>query len=118
MLPKKGRILPKDPGAYALAIAQALNQRLGDTHQGIKIAMRWTGAAERTVKNWFAGVSGPSGEHLISLLRHSDEVLEVILILAGRERSIASKKLIDARHKLGEVLALVQSLTDDNGAEF
>jgi hypothetical protein len=35
------------------AIAAALVQELGTTHhQAAKTAMRWTGAHERTVKNW------------------------------------------------------------------
>jgi hypothetical protein len=46
--------------------------------------MRWTGASERTVKYWFAGERGPSGDHLIALARHSDAVLYVVLALAGR----------------------------------
>jgi hypothetical protein len=59
MLPKKGKTFPggTDRGPYASAIAQALQRGLGDTHRAIKIVMRWTGAAERTVKNWFAGVN-------------------------------------------------------------
>ena len=50
----------------------------------IKMAMRWTGASERTVKYWLAGERGPSGDHLIALARHSDAVLFVLLALAGR----------------------------------
>jgi hypothetical protein len=46
--------------------------------------MRWTGASERSVKYWFAGERGPSGEHLLSLARHSDAVLIVLLALADR----------------------------------
>ncbi|MDX8401414.1 MAG: hypothetical protein R8K47_02150 [Mariprofundaceae bacterium] len=56
----------------------------GGTHRTIKMAMRWTGASERTVKYWFAGERGPSGDHLISLARHSGAVLCIILALAGR----------------------------------
>ena len=46
--------------------------------------MRWTGASERTVKYWFAGERGPSGEHLILLARHSDAIVLVLLALAER----------------------------------
>lgn len=45
--------------------------------------MHWTGATERTVKYWFSGERGPSGDHLIALARHSDAVLYVVA-LAGR----------------------------------
>jgi hypothetical protein len=73
--------------------------------------MRWTGASERTVKNWFAGTSGPSGEHLVALLRHSDTVLEAVLHLAGREQAVAAKKLLDLRDTLVEMLDLITDLT-------
>lgn len=53
-------------------------------HRAIKTAMRWTGASERTVKYWFAGERGPSGEHLILLTRHSDAIVLVLLALAER----------------------------------
>ena len=117
MLPKKGKILPKRDGRpdpelrYAAAVAAALREDLGDTHRAIKSAMRWTGASERTVKNWFAGTSGPSGEHLVALLRHSDTVLEAVLHLAGREQAVAAKKLLDARDTLVEMLDLITDLT-------
>jgi hypothetical protein len=48
------------------------------------MAMRWTGASERTVKYWFSGERGPSGDHLIALARHSDAALCGVLALAGR----------------------------------
>ena len=65
-------------------IAMALHEELDDTHRAIKTAMRRTGAGERTVKYWFSGERGPSGDHLIALVRHSDAVLYVLLALAGR----------------------------------
>ena len=58
MLPKKGKGFPKRDGkggggvSYAEAIATALRRQLGDTHQAVKTVMRWTGAGERTAKNW------------------------------------------------------------------
>ncbi len=114
MLRETGRVFPdpKSLGPYAKVMAQALNLGLGDTHRAVKTVMRWTGAGERTVKNWFAGVSGPNGEHLIGLIRHSDEVLEVLLLLTGREQTIAAKKVLEARDKLAEILALLQALVD------
>lgn len=90
---KMGTIVPKmgtfvhlvaEPTDYRTAMAMALHEELGKTHRAIKMAMRWTGASERTVKYWFAGERGPSGEHLIALSRHSDAVLYVFLALAGR----------------------------------
>nr|WP_281721283.1 hypothetical protein [Nitrosomonas nitrosa] len=73
--------------------------------------MRWTGAHERTVKNWFSGENGPSGAHLIVLAGNSDEVLEAFLALTGHNGVFAGKKLIDARDKVAEMLELINSLT-------
>lgn len=86
VVPKMGTVLHVDgiPGDYRAAIALALHAELGSTHRAIKTAMRWTGASERTVKYWFAGERGPSGEHLISLARHSDAIVLVLLALAER----------------------------------
>ena len=76
--------LVEDPTDYRTAVALALHEELGETHRAIKMARRWTGASERTVKYWFSGERGPRGEHLIALMRHSDAVLYVVLALAGR----------------------------------
>ncbi len=65
-------------------MAMALREELGSTNRAIKMAMRWTGASERTVKFWLAGEQGPSGDPLIALERHSDAVLFVLLALVGR----------------------------------
>ena len=86
VVPKKGTTvhLRADQAAYRKAIAAALRTELGQTHQAVKTAMRWTGASERTVKYWLSGERGPSGEHLIMLAQHSDAVLVSILTMALR----------------------------------
>ena len=74
-LHQKGRILPVCEGdgggaeCYIAAVAAVLRSELGGTRAAAKTLMRWTGAGERTVKAWLGGVSGPSGEHLIALMR-------------------------------------------------
>jgi hypothetical protein len=110
-LPKKGIVIPI--GSYPAAIAYALQNQLGTTHQAVKIIMRWTGAGERTVKNWLAGVSGPSGQHLVDLIRYSDDVLEILLLLAGRQQMAATKKLVAARNKLVETIRQIDELMDE-----
>jgi pyocin large subunit-like protein len=116
MFPKKGKIFPGKCSAasaeinFAEAIAKALRNELGDTHQAVKTLMRWTGANERTVKNWLAGTHGPRGEHLLTLVRNSDAVLEAFLRLAGRERVIASGKLAEARTRLDELVGFLDQL--------
>ena len=112
MLPKKGIVFPngKNLGPYAMAVAYALKGQLGTTHRAVKTIMRWTGAGERTVKNWLAGVSGPNGQHLVELIRNSDEVLDVLLLMAGRQQVAAAKKLVDVRNKLAETIQQVDEL--------
>jgi hypothetical protein len=110
VLPKKGKVFPTT--GYTVAIASALRQDLGNTHRAIKTVARWTGASERTVKNWLAGSNGPSGEHLVALVHHSDEVLESCLILTGRKPTIAGKKLEDARDKLVRLLKELLSVAE------
>lgn len=112
MLPKKGTVFPTtdELGPYSRAIAYALKRELGPTHQAIKIVMAWTGAGERTVKNWMAGISGPSGEHLVDLIRHSDHVLEALLVLGGRPRVAGAQKLIGVRNKLVQTVEQIDAL--------
>ncbi len=86
VVPKTGTIvhLEGSQARYREAVAAALIQELGLTHRAVKTAMRWTGASERAVKYWLSGERGPSGEHLIALVGHSDAVLLAVLALAGR----------------------------------
>jgi len=114
MVPKKGIVFPngENLGPFAAAIACALKSELGSTHQTVKIVRRWTGAGERTVKNWLAGISGPSGQHLIDLIRHSDEVLGVLLMLAGRREVVAAQKVVNVRNKLAEAIEEIDTLME------
>jgi hypothetical protein len=116
MFPKEGNDFPASKAHatvhYAASIAAALHGELGHTHRATKTVMRWTGASERAVKNWFAGSKGPSGEHLVLLLRQSDMVLQVVLSLAGRERTISAIKLAGIRHELLELLERLHGLLD------
>lgn len=113
MFPKKGKVFlgvcakERSDVTYASAMAAALRSELGDTHQAIKTLMKWTRANERTVKNWIAGTNGPSGEHLLALVRHSDSALETFLNLAGRERVLTADKLGETRARLFDLLALL-----------
>src|SRR5208282_227812 len=117
MLPKKGIVLPNGEkfGPYPAAIAYALQKQLGTTHQAVKTIRRWTGAGERTVKNWFVGISGPSGQHLVDLIRHSDEVLEILLLLADRPQIAAAGKVVVARDKLAQTVQQIDELLGEHG---
>lgn len=113
MLPEKGRRLHKgaqDNGIdieFSHAIATALKVELGSTHQAVKTVMRWSGAGERTVKHWFAGTHGPSGKHLVALMRHSDTVLTAVLRMADREPAIVGMNILAVRDKLLELVDLI-----------
>jgi len=74
-----------DQAAYARAVAAALHRDLANSSSATKEIMRWTGASERSVKNWLSGRNGPSGAHLIELIARSESVFEAIKALAGRE---------------------------------
>jgi hypothetical protein len=111
MLPSSGKNLPVAEAAtitreYASVVALALKQEVGDSRRSVKTLMRWTGAGERTVKNWLCAVRGPSGPHLVALVGHSSSVHFALLALAGRaDDRIAN---IDAATKhLQEALALL-----------
>ena len=116
LLPNSGTLLPdglqQHSGEvnYAAAVAAALHRELGNSHGATKMVMRWTGASERTVKNWLAGTKGPSGAHLLVLARYSDAVLEGFLRLAGRKHALIEQDLSEARSKVREVLILLDDL--------
>ena len=119
MLPKTGKDLHQsgngaDGGsrdtAYARAIADALRKELGGSHQAAKRLMRWTGASERTAKNWLSGACGPSGAHLIAIIRRSDEVLDSILSQAGRRPALIADQLCAARAKLVAAIGQIDDI--------
>lgn len=112
----------RSPGDYAAIefppdsrhdpeISAALRRSHGDSRAGAKIVASWTGANEKTVKNWFAGRYGPSGAHLVSLARHSDEVLETFLAAAGRQDLMVAVKLAAAEDAIEELLVAVRALS-------
>lgn len=122
--PKKGKFFPKQNGygrngrsdagnGFADEIASALRRSHEDSRAGAKVVASWTRANEKTVKNWFAGRYGPSGEHLVALARHSDEVLGTFLALAGRQDLMVAMKLVAAEKAIEELLAAVREMRSD-----
>jgi hypothetical protein len=99
---------------FTAAIAETLRNAFGGSHMAIKTVMAYTGAGERTVKNWFEAKNGPNGENLIELVRHSDEILEAFLLMAGREEILTAKMLVDARSILVEMLETIDRLQASN----
>ena len=120
--PKKGKFFPggtahaaggngQHAASFAGEIAAALRRSAGTGGEGIKIVAGWTGANEKTVKNWFSGRYGPRGEHLAVLVQQSDEVLSAFLIMAGRQDLMAVVKLAAAEKAIMDLLAAVRSIT-------
>jgi len=93
---------------FATEVAAALNSELSQTTAHIKIVAAWTGANERTVKNWFAGQYGPSGDHLVTLIRYSDAVLSAVLSMANRRDLLINSKFNEIEKRLIELTSLVQ----------
>ncbi len=105
-----GTVEKSDGNDFTAVIAETLRETYGRSGRSIKTVMAYTGAGERAVKNWFGGKNGPNGENLVELVRHSDEVLEALLLMAGREDILAGKLLVDARDKLVEMLEIIDQL--------
>jgi hypothetical protein len=85
-------------------ISAALRNELGESRRSIKTIMTWTGASERTAKNWLAGSCGPTGHHLVELARHSDEIFDLFLIMTGRRPVITSIALVRLRAHLASTI--------------
>ena len=89
MFPNTGNRFPSGTGritevAYTEAISAALRDELGPTGAAAKMVVRWTGASDRSARNWMTGAVGPSGHHLMSLARQSDAVLSAMLVMTAR----------------------------------
>ena len=115
--PESGKTFPRSfIGAsaqdfdFTFVVARALHQAFGGTHAAVKTVSAFTGANERTVRNWFEGKNAPNGVSLVKLVRYSDEVLEAFLLMAGRKEILSAKKLVDARDKLVEMLEIIDQL--------
>ena len=108
-LPALGNALPPVP-RFADAVAAALHRQYGDSHGGIKSVMHCAGVSERTAKNWFQAKNGPNGESLVRLCQHSDQVLDTVLLLAGRTRQLRVKKFGEIRTALKQMLALLAEI--------
>jgi hypothetical protein len=114
--PKMGRSFPNghreadaglDDREFAVKIASALKSELKHRNSRAKLVAGWTGANERTVKNWMLGRYGPCGRHLVALAQHSDQVLFAILAMAHRQDLILAGRAVDLRQRIIDLLALV-----------
>jgi hypothetical protein len=105
-----GKIVASEDDDFTSVIAETLRDAFGRNRAAAKSLMRITGAGERTVKNWLEGKNAPSGKNLVELVRHSDGVLEALLLMAGRDKILAMKKLMNARDTLVQMIELIDEL--------
>ena len=121
--PKKGKFFPREngyderqadaaTGSFAQEIAATLRRELGESRAGVKTVEGWTGANEKTIKNWFAGKYAPSGEHLVALVRHSDGVLIAFLAMAGREDLKLASSLLAAEQAVTGMLEVLREFSE------
>jgi hypothetical protein len=109
--PKKGKFFPGSSDGsvpprgltFAQEIAAALTKASTERGVHLKTVAGWTGANERTVKNWFAGTYGPSGEQLLILARHYDEVLNTMIVIMDRRELLVGHKISDMERRIREL---------------
>lgn len=89
-----------DGPLFTDAIAAAVLVEWGQTPSALKEVGRITRTNERTVRNWVDGRNGPSGENLVALMRHSDEVLTTVLELSGRHDLVPASSILSLRPAL------------------
>jgi hypothetical protein len=82
------------------------------TRRAMSDEMRWTGANERTTKNWLSGANGPSGEHLLEIMRKSDLVFECVLELIDRKVVLSHRKLEEVHHALQATAQLLSEMIE------
>jgi hypothetical protein len=115
MFPKTGKKFQTCSRAeYAGLIADILRKELGGSHQAHKTLMRWTGANQRSARNWLSGSHGPSGEHLLHLMQHSDRVFECVLRLSNRRAVLCDDKLSHVRNTLQQTAELLSGIIEED----
>ena len=112
---KSGKPFPNEGeyGGFAAAITAALKAEFGGSAAAVKSVSRLTGSTERTVRNWFEGKNGPTGQTLVELIKHSDAVLNVILILSERRELMITGDLLAIRSRMRPLMELLDKLHPD-----
>ena len=112
-----GGVLVSEDGDFTSVVAASLWIGFGNSPAARKSLMRITGAGQRTVKNRLEGKNAPNGANPVELARHSDEVLETFLMLAGREEILTMKRVMDAHAAAGTHGAPI-SMRSPQGSRF
>lgn len=88
----------------------AMLSEWGESPSARKEVGRITAANERTVRNWFEGRNGPSGENLVTLVRHSDAVFGTVLELSGRQSLLPVAGVLGLRDQLDALVHAIDEL--------
>jgi hypothetical protein len=100
-----------DSVAFQEAIADALRRDFGGSTAAVKRVARLVRANERGVRNWFDAKNGPSGEHLVMLMRQSPAVVEAVLTMSGQSGLMRAKLVADAKERISQILTLLDGIT-------
>lgn len=90
-----GKGLPPGTVTFAAMVSSVLRGTLGGRPASTKAVARWTGAIDRTVKNWFAGTCAASGDHFRDIVWNCPEMLHAFLRAADRESGTAMFSCFD-----------------------
>src|SRR3984893_15075263 len=115
--PKKVKSFPKGDGdgssdfglddhSFAMKIAAALKSELKDRNSRAKLVAGWTGPMSARSQTGFWN-DDPCGRHLVVLAQHSDQVLNAILTMAGRQDLLLARRVGDLRQRVLELAAIL-----------
>ena len=108
---KSGKTFPKlSPSALSEALAQALKEEFGALPSSVKTVAKLMNSNDRAVRNWFEGKNSPSADNLIVLMRHSDQILRMVLELADRRDLVLAVGLTGLRAQLVDVLSAIDGM--------
>ncbi|GAA5056417.1 hypothetical protein GCM10023208_21130 [Erythrobacter westpacificensis] len=111
---KSGKTFPEmSSSSLGEVLALALKKEFGAVASSVKTVARLTNSNERAVRNWFDGKNSPSADNLVVLLRHSDQVLAVVLELADRRDLVVAVGLSSLRAQLVDVVAAIDKTHPD-----
>jgi hypothetical protein len=101
-----------DSLSFQAAIADALRRDFSGSPASVKQLAKLVRANERAVRNWFDAKNGPSGEHLVRLMRHSPAVVETVLGMSGRFGLVQAMLVADAKDRVRRILVMLDDLTN------
>jgi hypothetical protein len=96
--------------SFAKLVSTALRTSLRGQSASIKTVARWTGANERTVKNWFSGERAPCGDHFLQLAAKSPAVLAAFLAAIHRNDCLVMVDIEEARSKVAAALVALDAV--------